>query len=333
MGFNVFKKIAELIDGKQNKPEVIDDAPEKKVVVTPEDEVADHAKTVVYTPEDVESNQAKTIADKPQPSKVNTEAADANKAQAFSGMAASNSIDKKGDLLNAVKTTLEANYKGSSISFADKELTLWVNDGLFYNSLVSQNFKEELMTTVFNELGFDFAAVKLANGTIPDDNATTQIMKDCYLYIYSSTEKVTSSKAVIYQTDGFGSIIGGEVAISSGEIQKLPQKRYNIGIGRQPEMSDGGHRVNHIAVDDNPASEDFMKNRYVSRAHAHISYSEESGFLLYAEHGGTRVAHKRTHIYRGEEKIELDNILVPVILEDGDYIVLSKYVHLLFKNA
>ena len=84
---------------------------------------------------------------------------------------------------------------------------------------------------------------------------------------------------------------------------------------------------------DEKIAEEYHKNKFVSRAHAFISYSEEYGFLLNVEHGGSRMAKKRTHIYRGIEKIELDNVLIPVPLHDGDYIVLSKNVHLLFKKA
>jgi pSer/pThr/pTyr-binding forkhead associated (FHA) protein len=163
-------------------------------------------------------------------------------------------------------------------------------------------------------------------------------MDGCHLQIAApiqevKTERVTICKATINAIAGRGSIIGECVCIDSEEIKTLPNQRYNIGIGKQPFMSDGTHRDNHIAIDDDQSSVEFDKNKYVSRAHAHISYSEEHGFMLQVEQGGTQLAQKRTHIYRGGEKIALNNTLIPEPLQDGDYIVLSKNVHLLYKKA
>lgn len=243
-----------------------------------------------------------------------------------------NSIDKKGNLLNAIVSSLKSNYAGTKLSLNDFSLSLWIEDNLFYNSLIYDKFQDILITSIIDELGIEFGSIEISPGPIPDSNIT-KIMDCCYLYIQPIMPIQAISKATISQVLGNGSLIEDYVSIDSQEIQGLPERRYNIGSGRYPIMCDNSHRINQIAIDDNSSSVEFDKNKFVSRAHAHISYESEHGFLLYVEHGGTRAAQKRTHIYRGGKKIELNNILIPEPLQDGDYIVLSKYVHLLFKKA
>lgn len=245
---------------------------------------------------------------------------------------ATNSIDKQDNLLRAVIQCLKSNYGGSKISMADKTLALWITDGLFYDLLSSNNFKNQLMTSIVDELGLDFSSIEIMTGRLPEESLTP-IADGCFLQIKAKQVVQSISRAEILQVEGFGSMQDASVCLDSQEIVSLPYARYNIGIGRRPKMDDNTHRINQIAIDDSPTSEEYHKNKFVSRAHAFISYSEEYGFLLNVEHGGSRMAKKRTHIYRGIEKIELDNVLIPVPLHDGDYIVLSKNVHLLFKKA
>lgn len=244
----------------------------------------------------------------------------------------SNSIDKKGDLINAVISTLKSNYAGTKICLKEYSLSLWIDDNLFYTSLMVDKFHDVLITTIIDELGIEFGSIEINSGAI-SDSSITKIMDCCYLDIQPIMSVSTISKATISQVQGNGSLINECISIDSNEIQGLPGQRYNIGSGKHPIMSDNSHRENQIAIDDDYSHAEFNKNKFVSRAHAHISYDSELGFLLYVEHGGTRAAQKRTHIHRGGDKIELNNILIPEPLQDGDYIVLSKYVHLLFKKA
>lgn len=243
-----------------------------------------------------------------------------------------NGIDKKGNLLNAVVSTIKSNYVGTKISLKDYSLTLWIDDNLFYNSLMLDNFQDVLITTLIDELGIEFGSIEISQEPNPDCSVT-KIMDCCYLHLQPIMSVQAISKALISQVPGNGSIIDECVNIDSQEIQGLPGHRYNIGCGKHPILSDNSHRENQIAIDDNSSSIEFDKNKFVSRAHAHISYDNNHGFLLYVEPGGTRVAQKRTHIHRDGQKIELNNILIPEPLQDGDYIVLSKYVHLLFKEV
>ncbi len=246
--------------------------------------------------------------------------------------APNNAIDKKSALLEAVISTLKSNYAGVKVSMADKSLVLWVNDSLFYDSLMLGDFKQQMITTVVDELGLEFGELVIRSPK-PADNSSAEVMPGCYLQIEGFQKKQMVSRGVIYSVPGYGSIIGDCVNLDSQEIHRLPASRYNIGVGVQPRMSDGSHRVNQIAVNDDPASPDYEKNKYVSRAHANIIYNDKYGFMLCVEMGGSRVAQKRTHIYRNGRQIELNNTLVPEQLYDDDYIVLSKHVHLLFKKV
>ncbi len=243
-----------------------------------------------------------------------------------------NSINKKGKLLTAIIVALKSNYLGQQVSFNSKSLTLWVQDNLFYNAIVESDFKSELITSLNIELDITFGSIEIKSENIPDGLQLTEVQPNVFLQILNINSAQVVKSAKIYPVNGNGSTLDAVYVLDSQEIQKMPNVRYNIGVGRHPIMSDNSHRENHIAIDDNPNSPEFNKNQYVSRAHAYISFSDEHGFLLHVEHGGTRAAQKRTHIHRGGDKIELNNVLIPEPLKSGDYIVLSKYVHLLFQE-
>lgn len=243
-----------------------------------------------------------------------------------------NSIDKMGELLTTIISALKSNYLGQQVSFNNKLLTIWVLDNLFYNAIIESDFKSELITSLNIELDITFGSIEIKSENIPDGLQLTKVQPNVFLQISNINSVQVVKSAKIYPVNGNGSTLDAVYVLDSQEIQKMPNARYNIGVGRHPIMSDNSHRENYIAIDDNPNSPEFNKNRYVSRAHAYISFSDEHGFLLHVEHGGTRAAQKRTHIHRGGDKIELNNVLIPEPLKSGDYIVLSKYVHLLFQE-
>lgn len=243
-----------------------------------------------------------------------------------------NSINKQGKLLSAIIAALKSNYLGQQVSFNSKLLTIWVQDNLFYNSIINSDFKSELVTSLDVELGFTFGFIEISSDNISGGLKLTEVFPNVFLQIsdINSVQKVRIAK--IYPVEGNGTTLEPVYILDSHEIQRMPDARYNIGAGKHPIMSDNSHRENYIAIDDNPDSIQFNKNKYVSRAHAYISFSEEYGFLLHVEHGGTRAAQKRTYILRGSDKIELNNVLIPEPLKSGDHIVLGKYVLLLFQE-
>lgn len=244
-----------------------------------------------------------------------------------------NAIEKKDNLINAVIALLNSNYRGEQHSMEDKMLSIFILDGIFYDSVKDSDFKSELTTAISDELGLVFNRIEIKQGPLPSNENTTELLSKVYIGVKSIQKVKTIRKAVICPVVNNGSTIKSEYYLDSKEIATLPNGRYNIGAGENPIMADNSHRRNDIAINDDSNTGEFEKNKYVSRAHANITYSEDYGFVLHVEFGGTRAAQKRTHIQRGNEKIELDNTLIPVPLKDGDYIVLSKYVHLLFKEA
>jgi len=140
-----------------------------------------------------------------------------------------------------------------------------------------------------------------------------------------------SKKARISIHANAGSLLNEEYILSTVDMQNRRITVYNIGSGQSPQLP-SGFRENHIAIDDNPQGPMFDKNKFVSRKHAHIGYSEKIGFYLQVEIDGTRLMGKRTRIFRGEEIIEMDNPQVKVPLKDGDIIELGKAVRLLYSD-
>lgn len=243
-----------------------------------------------------------------------------------------NSIEKQDNLINAIVSILQANYRGEQRTMEDKVLSVFILDSIFYDSIRSTDFKANLESAIFDELGLAFNRIDIKGCPLPSDMDTTELFSDVYIGVETIRKVKAIRKAVILPVKNNGSTVKTEYYLDSEEIATLPNCRYNIGASEYPITGDNGHRENYIAIDDNPNSEEYDKNKYVSRAHANISFSEKYGFLLNVEYGGTRAAQKRTYIYRENEKIELDNPLVPIPLKNNDYIVLSKYVHLLFKE-
>lgn len=241
-------------------------------------------------------------------------------------------IEKKDNLIESILALLETNFRGEHHLMKDKVLFLCVLDSIFYNSLILSDFCDELESKVSDELGLVFDHIEVSPGPQPQDTDLTRLSAEVHIGIKSVPERRVAGRALIRPVAHRGSLIAMEYILDREAISKLPNGRYNIGIGQFPVMPDGTHRENHIAIDDNPDAPEYEKNKFISRAHAFISFSEEFGFLLHVEFGGTRVAGKRTCIYRGNEKIVLDNPLIAEPLMNGDYIVLSKGVHLQYNE-
>lgn len=292
-----------------------------KAKAEPEEEAESKAESKPTT-------RRKTVA----PASPVVEVAAAEEKPAGQNILGKNIIEKEANLLKLIIAKLKENSDGNT-NFEKKELTIYVaNDNLFFDALMDNKFENSLIAKLDEQLGISFGSVKLCSGKPYKDLLTTEIFNNIFLHIKSN--KVTSNirKAVIYSVEGNGSLIESCYHLDSEHIKTLPMARYNIGRGSQPNMGAGPRRENHIAIDDNPACAGAAQNKYVSRAHAYITYSDHGGFILHLEQGGSRAAGKRTHIYRGGVPMELLNTMVPMPLKDGDYIVLSKFVHLLFSQ-
>ena len=238
-------------------------------------------------------------------------------------------LENKDDLIKSVVKVLDELIEDKESSCGMK-LVLWLKtDALRFKNYANEQYCHRLLTALVNEHGYSFEDVSFSLGTPADELHATCIGDNEleYLQVIENVimPKTLSCKASINIYDEAGSLLQEQYILSSEEMKKKLISAYNIGAGRFPKVPTG-YRENHIAIDDNPQSPYVEKNKYVSRMHAHIGFSDTVGFYLQVEKDGTRLMGKRTRIFRGEEKIECDNPKAKIPLENGDLIELGKAV-------
>lgn len=243
-----------------------------------------------------------------------------------------NSIEIEANIKAQICQTLNQYYKGKNVNFENKILTIYILDNILFDSINNSEFKEDLRLYMDNELGYNFNSLDIKSGRPSQGETYTEITPNIFIKIKNVGNLSNSRKAMLVAIPGFGSTVEEKYILDSEELTKGNKKFYNIGVGKYPKMDNASFRENHIAIDDNPNSPQFENNRYVSRAHAHIGYTEENGFMLYAEIGGTPSSGKRTEISRDGEIIRITSTMSPEALADGDCIVLSRKVKLIFKT-
>lgn len=215
-----------------------------------------------------------------------------------------------------------------------KTLVLWMDsDQLTYDSYSTEAYRTQILGALANECGFNFEKLECKNG-IPDKGIkATPIGKSgkVFLQIVAKQEeapKAVCCKAKISIFGGKGSLLQEQYILSSEDIKD--KKVYNIGAGQFPKEC--GYRENYIAIDDNPESPQVELNKYVSRTHAHIGFSDKFGFYLQVELEGSRLRGKRTRIIRGQNFIECENPQAIEPLQTGDLIELGKAVVLRYEQ-
>lgn len=240
-----------------------------------------------------------------------------------------NSISNQGDLMNAIELVLKRNYKGQQTNFNNKMLKIWTFDTLMYDSLKESRFIQELAYFLDNQMGINFHSIDLIPGSGPVNTSFTEVAENVYIEIRKKNVQIAARNAEISIVNNYGSLKKEKYVLDAYEIETLPAKRYNIGIGEVPDVR-GRFRINQIAIDDDPSCSGFERNKYVSRTHAYIRYSSNDGFLLQAETEGTTKAGMRTRILRENGVIDVDDVVAQP-LKDGDCIELSRNVRLMFK--
>lgn len=307
-------------------PEPVHVAAEKPAVIPEPVPVA--AEKPAVEPEPVPAAEKPT--ETPEPARV---AVPENVAsQSVKGFEADNSIQAEDKVIDAVRNKIRSSYKGKTVDFSNEELVVWVADSLLYHNIGNAEFKNRLMTDLNIQDGFVFKAVDVRFLSSTAGVAYTQIFSNLFVDIRKVGAVTVSHRARISVYMGQGELVKSEYILDSVELANKREKAYNIGAGQYVKMDDGLIRENHIVVNNDPASPAFELNKYVSRSHAHIGFLENYGFCLYVDPKGTRLAKKRTRILRGvDQKIEMDNPVLPVPLSDGDVIELSKSVLLKFE--
>ena len=236
-------------------------------------------------------------------------------------------LDDKESLIRNVVSTLS---KGTEFrnDMNGKKLVLWLDcDQLTFSAYDTDPYRQQMLSTLFNEKGFEFEQVAFSIGKPAPELRATKIGDNDleYLQIEIDVPPPPFCKAEISIFGEAGSLVEDKYILSPEDMKEKRITCYNIGAGKFPKLPTG-YRENHIAIDDDPTSKMVAKNKFVSRMHAHIGFSERFGFFLQVEMDGTRLMGKRTRIFRGEEKIECENPEAKIPLQDGDLIELGKAV-------
>ena len=98
--------------------------------------------------------------------------------------------------------------------------------------------------------------------------------------------------------------------------------KVNMGRDLKVQTADGFYRENTVAF---PAASQHESNKFISRQHAHIEWSAESGqFLLFADEGGVPPRNKvKVRPKGGGEVVKLQSSHVGYPLQHGDQIILG----------
>lgn len=240
-------------------------------------------------------------------------------------IAGNNPIEKKANLMQLVVNQVKQDYRGVHIDLGKSELVIVVTDGILFSIVNNDDYISQLKSSLAIEADCYFGKVILLNNT-PEHSNYKAIAAELFYGVETIQEEVEVNAVRARVTALQGSLKVKEVILDAQEIKTLKDARYNIGAMSQPYPV----RTNHIAIDELDNS-NMQFNKYASREHAHITYNEQYGFLLFADLGGIRENQMRTHIVRNNEWIEVEGTLLPKVLKDGDVIVLSKNVHLKFE--
>lgn len=220
-----------------------------------------------------------------------------------------------------------------------KQLVIWLADNISFHAYNTSEYKNRIRKAIENECGVVFGSVEFCEGRPADELNCEEIGNSRKAFIgivdkqpgdeMDHDEASVCKKASISIHNNHGSLLEREYILSSDEMRKNAILAYNIGVEQFPE---GVQRENHIAIDGDLNSPMYNLNKYVSRSHAHIFYSEKYGFCLQADRGIPK-NEKSTCILRKGKSIELRNTIGFEPLEDGDIIVLSDAVRLLYVDC
>lgn len=133
--------------------------------------------------------------------------------------------------------------------------------------------------------------------------------------------------AIKKQASASVKIINGE---AEKEVYPLTSDGGTVFIGREKKVqtADGFYRENTIAFPG--GSHDA--NKYISRQHAHIEWSEETGtFLLFADEGGVPPRNKVKVRSRDGALMKLQTTQIGHPLQDGDQIIVGESALLEFR--
>lgn len=240
-----------------------------------------------------------------------------------------NGIEKEWSIYANVVKDLKPLYLGNNSNPESSVLHIGLFDynlvAAFSETIASGTFIANLRSEIIKELGINFADIKVytTDEHYPQQRAQITGHKNCYYAILSRTEPIITAKAQLCIVHNRGKLLQDSYVISPTDNVK----RWNIGRGENVEGT--YFRQNNIVFEDDSTNE---CNKYVSREHAHIVFSEGIGFLLYVDAGGRKSSGNRTRVFRDNNYLDLgSNMNTPIQLCDGDHIELGKHAILEFK--
>ena len=207
---------------------------------------------------------------------------------------------------------LQQVYGGRNNELKGQTLTLWITDDS-QRQLISQ-CHDRILNNLHNNNGFPIEDVAFSGETIPQ-GATT--ISDGLAFTIGNNTIPSSQSGILRIHNSKGSMMQQEY-----ELTALGGRYY---IGR------GAIGNNAIGIDANPNDSMYELNKYVRSHHAHIEYINALGFCMFVDKDGSQVfGGSRTQIQRlgAKEPLELNNPQQPVLLKDGDVIILGKSVEL-----
>ena len=257
-----------------------------------------------------------------------------NSSQVAQGNKSSrDAVESRLKIKKSTLALLDSLYLMDSDKCKSKCIIVWFDtDHTTFNAY--SGFEQDLKEFWSVESGYVFEEVMLKLGRPEHEGRKVDVNIEALdIYLQEKIDTIYDApvvkRASISIFGNKGSLLNDATYELSSEIlEKEHRKFYNIGRGEFPDMDGGGYRQNHIIIDD---KNNLESNRFVSRAHARIGYSDNIGFYLQVEYGGSRLSGNRTRIFRGEGKvIEVENIEVKEPLLNGDLIELGKAIVLQF---
>jgi len=114
-----------------------------------------------------------------------------------------------------------------------------------------------------------------------------------------------------------GETLEPEYTLHSGD------SKINIGRDKKTQSDEGYFRTNHIAF---PSESTLKENKYISRQHAHIEWSNDAGsFMIFADEGGVPPRNKvKVRSEANEQITKLHATHIGHQLQEGDQVILGE---------
>jgi hypothetical protein len=210
-----------------------------------------------------------------------------------------------------------SNIKGIHVFLLNNPAEKHIYDSVVYTAEPAR-FKDEIQ-----RIADDFAL------GLPDDWDLEIIYEDALPMDTLKVPDVNASIFIRTKDQAIQKTGSAYIRVLSGEAEQQEYhitsevSKYNIGREKKAQVSDGFFRHNHIAFPGNSANE---SNKYISRQHAHIEWSNEQGcFILFADEGGVPPQNKvKIKPANRDNLIKLNAVQIGHQLQEGDQIILGE---------